>query len=58
MDIGAISPSVTPTQSASGMPPLSDAGSVLAGSVEVTDDDGPFMDGYELDLSEAAMAAE
>lgn len=42
---------------ATGVTPLSDAGSILAESVEIGDDDdgGAFADGYELELSDDAM---
>lgn len=35
------------------MPPLSDAGSILAQSVQI--DDGAYADGYEVDFSSGAF---
>lgn len=52
MQIGSVGPNVSP---ATGMPPLSDAGSILAQSVEISDDGGAYMDGYELDFSAGAF---
>lgn len=54
MDIGSIGGGFQAAQSPTGMPPLSDAGSILAQSL-VSDDSGAFMDGYEVELSAAAL---
>lgn len=59
----AAAPTAAPAASAggagspTGVTPLSDAGSILAESVEIGDDDdgGAFADGYEVDLSDEAM---
>ena len=44
-------------QSATGMPPLSDAGSILAQSL-VSEGSEAFADGFAVDLSAAALAGE
>ena len=56
MQIGNVG-GVGATQSATGMPPLSDAGSILAETL-TSDGTEAFMDGYEVELSEAALSGE